>query len=295
MSCLRTRLGTGSMVMLGLLLGLNLSCPEKRPGLGKRDSVPAVSAEPDITAAVSKPDTTAPNPACKETGKQTVTLNTDDGVKLEADLYLAGEPNGPAAVLLHMIPPHHDRKNYPETFIQALTTRGLSVLNLDRRGAGGSRGQPKDAYRGPKGKLDAKAAYDHLAAYACPIDTERIVYVGASNGTTTALDFAVYAAAEDRIKVPKGLVFLTGGSYTEAQSKFSRHRPVLDTMPILFVYSAAESRWSVSKKKNAGPAWKFVEVVGLSKARGHGTKVFSAKPETVDVVATYIDEVVKKR
>jgi hypothetical protein len=66
-------------------------------------------------------------------------------------------------------------------------------------------------------------------------------------------------------------------------------------MPILFVYSAAESRWSVSKRTNPAPAWKFVEVEGLSKARGHGTKVFSAKPETVEIVATYIEEVVKKR
>jgi pimeloyl-ACP methyl ester carboxylesterase len=288
MSCFRTCLNTS---MLVALLGLGPSCTEKKTKPVQRDS--ASVAMPD--SAPFKPDAAAPNPACRGSTKQTVTLTTDDGVKLEADLYLSGEANGPAAVLLHMIPPHHDRKNYPETFIKALTGRGLSVLNLDRRGAGGSGGKPREAYRGPKGKLDAKAAYDYLSAHACPVDTGRIVYVGASNGTTTALDFAVYAAAEDAILVPRGLVFLTGGSYTEAQSKFSKHRPVLDTMPILFVYSAAESKWSVSKSKNPAPAWKFVEVEGLSKARGHGTKVLSAKPEIVDTVAMYIDEVVKKR
>lgn len=292
MSSTRIRLFRCAWWALAILLCF--SCRKEQPHPGKRDSVP-VSAKPDVAVTMIKPDTTAPNPACKETVKQSVTLTTDDRVRLEADLHLSGEASGPAAVLLHMIPPHHDRKNYPERFIKALTGRGLTVLNLDRRGAGGSRGQPKEAYRGPKGKLDAKAAYEYLSAHACPVDTGRIVYVGASNGTTTALDFAVHAAAEDTIQVPRGLVFLTGGSYTEAQSKFAKHRAVLDTMPILFVYSAAESRWSASKKKNGAPKWEFVEVEGLSRASGHGTKVFVSRPASIEKVAAFIEKVVEKR
>ena len=43
---------------------------------------------------------------------------------------------------------------------------------------------------------------------------QRIAVVGASNGTTTALDFAVYASTDPKVPFPSALVFLTGGTYT---------------------------------------------------------------------------------
>jgi hypothetical protein len=68
-----------------------------------------------------------------------VSFITDDGVKLEADDYPTGEGLGASVVLLHMIPPANDRKNYPQTFIDALVEKKIRVLNVDRRGRGGRR------------------------------------------------------------------------------------------------------------------------------------------------------------
>ncbi|MCA9664242.1 MAG: hypothetical protein KC503_01605 [Myxococcales bacterium] len=221
--------------------------------------------------------------------KQVVTFKTEDGVKLEGDFYPAGEKKKAAVVLLHMIPPKYNRQSYPQKFIDALTTRGMSVLNLDRRGAGKSGGDAKEAYRGKKGGLDAKAAFNFLAGHPCHIDTKRVVFVGASNGTTTALDFTVAAATDPTVEWPKALVFLTGGTYTENQNQISKHKELLDSIPILFVYSKAERTWSVAQQDNKSTVWQFKEYEGGA----HGTKMFGAKPESIDEVAKFIAAAVK--
>lgn len=214
-----------------------------------------------------------------------VTFETKDGVMLEADLHATGKPNGPVAILLHMIPPHHDRSNYPQAFVDALLRKGVSVLNVDRRGAGQSKGHPKAAYSGPKGKLDAQAARDFLHAHPCRFDTTSMIIVGASNGTTTTLDYTLAAHQEDSpYEVPKGLVFLTGGKYTENQNAIKDHRATLDKLPILFVFSKEERAWSVGFQADASSQWLFKEY-----AEGaHGTKMFGVRPEAIEVVATWI-------
>jgi pimeloyl-ACP methyl ester carboxylesterase len=233
-----------------------------------------------------RPDTHDP---CRRVGRQTVTFTTDDGVALEADLYPAG-PGSPAALLLHMIPPRHDRRDYPVRFIDALLLRGITVLNLDRRGAGGSKGEAREAYRGPKGWLDAKAAHDFLRRRPCPVDVARLACVGASNGTTSCVDFAVQAEKHEDVATPRAVVLLTGGGYTEAQHRFRDHRPLLEKLPLLFVYGTAEARWSLERKKGAPGAWRFQEERGLSKAAGHGTLVFRARPKSINAVAAFIGE-----
>src|SRR5690606_18492400 len=122
-----------------------------------------------------------------------VGLPTDDGLTLEADLHTAGV-GGPAVVLLHMAPPTNDRTNWPDDLIAQLVASGVTVLNVDRRGTAASGGLAEEAANGPNGVLDAKAAFDFLAYSECLIDIDRIVWVGASNGTTTVLDFAVLAS-----------------------------------------------------------------------------------------------------
>ncbi len=229
------------------------------------------------------------HPACQDTARQTVTFQTDDGVTLEADLYPSGTAGGPAAVLLHMVPPHYDRSAYPQSFIDALQGKGLTVLNLDRRGAGNSGGVAQDAYLGPKGKLDAQAAYAFLAGLSCPVQMTRVVFIGASNGTTTALDFTIHAASTPSINTPGGLVFLTGGTYTEAQNKIDDHRALLDTIPTQFVYTTAEASWSARFQSGKAPAWAFVHYTDstLTAANGHGSKIFTAWPPSIQDVASF--------
>jgi len=216
-----------------------------------------------------------------------VHLLTDDGVELEADHLTTGETGGPAVVLLHMIPPANDRTNYPQQFLDALLARKIQVLNLDRRGAGQSGGVAQDAYVGPNGKLDAKAAMSFLAQGECAADPFRIGIVGASNGTTSALDYSAYSGMQTTELFPSALVFLTGGTYTENQTKLNDHRDILDPLPILFVFSTLERGWSAGFLPGAPSAWRFEEY----DPGDHGTKMFEARPESIDVVASFLADV----
>jgi len=222
---------------------------------------------------------------CEAGGPEIVTFPTDDGLTLEADFYPAGTVGGPGVVLLHMTPAgNHDRDNYPPEFIAELTSRGLTVLNVDRRGAGASEGNGTDAFTGPLGALDAKGAYDFLTSHACAIDGAAMVFVGASNGTTTALDFAVLSESEAELERPAGLVFLTGGTYTESQANVEDHRSLLDALPIQFVYSTEESAWSSQFEAGAPAPWAFEEYENGD----HGTLMFDAEPTSMAVVADFI-------
>ncbi len=244
---------------------------------------PVVDAERGRDAAAPAPDAASPMESCANRPASVVELTTGDGVKLVGDLH-PGPPTGRGAVLLHMIPPSNDRTNYPTQFVHALTERGFTVLNLDRRGAGDSEGSPRDAYSGPNGRLDPKAAWDALLAAGCGVVPERLVVVGASNGTTSALDFAV----DPLLPRPAALVFLTGGTYTENQTRVSEHRDVLEGLPIDFVFSAAERSWSAGFIEGAPDTWHFDEY----DPGDHGTRMFTARPESNVAVADWLDGVV---
>lgn len=168
-------------------VGYAAPAPASAPQLDPvaRDEPSAVTASPE----------TPPRTTCLKK-HEVVRPSTDDGVELVADLYTTGTTGAPAVILLHMIPPQNDRANYPAGFIEALRARGLTVLNLNRRGAAGSGGVAKEAYKGDKGWLDVKAARDLLLAHPCAPPRHRVALVGASNGTTSALDFTSHALSD---------------------------------------------------------------------------------------------------
>lgn len=204
-----------------------------------------------------------------------VALETQDGVTLAADFLPAGDA-GPAVVLLHMIPPSWDRSSWPASFLAELGGAGWTVLNVDRRGAGASGGRARDAYEGPSGKWDAAAAVDWLTAQGYgPIGI-----IGASNGTTTALDHTVWAASASEATGAAWLVFLTGGDYTEAQNGVEQAASV----PVLFAYSTAERAWSVDQQRHDSGRWVFHEYA----SGDHGTKLFAtthAAELTADILS----------
>lgn len=205
----------------------------------------------------------APAPVAEPEGVEVVTFDTSDGVTLEADYY--GVEGAPAFVLLHMIPPGNDRTNWPSAFVEALQAEGWAVLAVDRRGAGGSAGSAQEAYEGPNGRLDVDAAVRFV--------TERghgpVALVGASNGTTSLLDYTVWAEANDR-PVPVGLGFMTGGTYTENQNAMED----LPEIPSVFTYSTGERAWSEDQRPLDPGTWSFLEYDGGA----HGTRMFEAKP-----------------
>ena len=240
---------------------------------------------PDLGAAdLGAPDLGAGDlgiPAACAAPAGPVSLTTADGVGLQADWYPAQSQGAPAVALFHMIPPSNDRGNYPRAFIDALTARGITVINVDRRGAGGSEGVAREAYEGPNGRLDVQAALEWLVTEApCPSDPARLGLVGASNGTTSVLDYVAGAGA----RPVAGAVFLTGGAYTENQIALAEAG--LSALPLLFVFSTAERAWSAGFQAEAPAPWRFEEL----DPGAHGTRMFDTRPESMETVADFLAE-----
>ncbi len=211
-----------------------------------------------------------------------LTLRTDDGVDLVADLYPTQNPTGaPAVIFLHMIPPSNSKANYPVAFAEAFQNRGFTVLNLNRRGAPGSGGVANEAYTGPAGKLDAKAAYDYLTN-ECGISGYSMI--GASNGTTTITDFAIFAAETASIQAPASLIYLSGGPYTESQNSIS---VTSASMPAsaFFAYPSAEAAWNLGIETIAPAGWRFTEYAPGT----HGTGLITSNPEITDALLNFLD------
>jgi len=214
---------------------------------------------------------------------EVVRFKTSDGVELEAD-WCPGGKDAPLLVLLHMIPPHHSRKNYPESVRLDWVKAGFSVLNVDRRGGGESAGNAKEAYKGPKGKLDVAAALAFAAGKGA--NTTRWACIGASNGTTSCLDFAAHAATDDSVAGPSALVFMTGGTYTEAQTALKGS--IAETLPVLFTFNEKEKKWSESTRKG-GEKWEWKSYA----PGGHGTLVFGPNAEAVGDIASFLKKHLK--
>lgn len=231
---------------------------------GEKDDVP------DDTEAVVDTEATWAMP---EGG--VIELTTSDEVTLVADYYPVDAQGAPAVVLLHMIPPTWDRTSWPQDFIGMLTDQGWTVLVPDRRGAGDSGGKAQDAYNGPKGKYDAEACVRRLMddGYG------DVAIIGASNGTTTTLDYTLWAG-EAQLPTPVALGFMTGGGYTEGQSSMSD----LGEIPSIFTYSTAERAWSVEQQDLGRSSWVFKEYEGGA----HGTQMFNSKPEVKDDLVAFL-------
>lgn len=210
-----------------------------------------------------------------------ITLETRDGVTLEADYLPAPTEGAPAVVLLHMIPPSNTRADWPASFRDQLTAKGWSVLAVDRRGAGGSGGIASEAYTGEKGRYDVEACAKRLAEDGYG----ELVILGASNGTTSMIDYAVWAPSEG-LPEPVGLAFLSGGSYTEAQTAMED----VPKVPMAFLYPPAESDWPEAQQPLDPGTWSFTSYEGGD----HGTRLFTTEVDArvqADLVA-FIEGVV---
>lgn len=239
---------------------------------GERIPEPDSGPDPVLDIGATQPQACAGEP-------QVVTFATADGITLEADFVPSGQATGKAAVLLHMIPPSNDRSNYPSEFINALAGAGYTVLNVDRRGAGGSGGDATAAYEGPSGKEDALAAVAWLGQSACALAASEVVLFGASNGTTTALDYAV--ASKTR---PRALVFLSPGTYTENQNAVAEHRELLSDLPVFLGYPDAERSWPESVRDVGGESW----VLRQYKGGSHGSRLFSSSPAVSEDILGFL-------
>jgi pimeloyl-ACP methyl ester carboxylesterase len=231
-----------------------LACGPADP---EADTDPVVDTDP-------VEDTDTDPPAAVE-----VTVVTRDGVTLVADHYAAEGADRPGLVLLHMIPPTWDRTSWPVGFVTRLQAHDWHVLVLDRRGAGESEGVASEAYDGEKGAWDVEAAVAFLKAQGAG----DIALLGASNGTTSQIDYAVIADLEG-LTEPVAMGFMTGGTYTEEQHEM----PAVPPVPSVFTYSTAENEWSLVQQTLNPGSWVFHEYADGA----HGTQMFDAAPQVAD-------------
>lgn len=222
-----------------------------------------------LLACTANPDTSDTPPA--EALPNVVRLTTTDGVELVADHWPASSPARPAVVLLHMTPRGpYTRKDWPTPFVEALHARDWAVMAIDRRGAGASQGVADEAFMGPGGRLDVAAAVTHLAP------SGPLGLIGASNGTTSMIDYADWAPTQGYPQVA-AMGFLSPGDYTENQTPLAE----VAVIPSIFAYPESERAWPESKRPLDPGTWAFHEFPGSA----HGTFLFAeqeALPATLD-------------
>ena len=204
-----------------------------------------------------------------------IQLETRDGVMLEADYYPSEHAGAPSIVLLHMYAVYYDRTGWPAGFIETLGGHGWTVIVPDRRGAGASEGDPEESWDGEKGKWDVEACTVKLQedGYGPP------AIIGASNGTTSMIDYAIWAPTEG-LPEAVALGFMTAGTYTSANN-FMRDLPAL---PAIFTYSTDEASWSEGKMEDNPGDWEFFEYPDGD----HGTLMFEAAPEVADDIEGFL-------
>ncbi len=241
--------------------------------------LPALVACDIVDGGPGDDDDDAPLPCEGDTDERAVVFETVDEVLLEADYQPALTQGRGAVVLVHMIPPGNDRTGYPRHVRDEFNDLDLTVLNLDRRGAGESAGEAVDAYEGRGGLWDLEAAVDFLVGEFtadCPVDPERILLVGASNGTTSVLDYAV--EHENTLPDVAGLIFMSPGGYTQNQNTIEGNEDV----PIQWLYPTNEpfSADFVDDSEN----WEFIE-----RGTAHGTRMFDGGDLESDTVGDMVD------
>jgi len=253
--------------VIALMLTLACTGKDTTPSDTPTDSPPTETSQTTGTTETDSTGCTSPDPLV-------VDLTTRDDVKLVGDLYSHGG-SAPGVVLLHMIPPNYQRTDWPRGFIDRLTAKCWNVIAIDRRGAGDSEGVAAEAYQGETGRYDVEAAVKRLSDEG--LGTLGIL--GASNGTTSMLDYAVWAGSEG-LPVPTALGYMTGGSYTESQNPMSAGTD----WPAIFTYSTAERAWSVDQQALNPGSWAFHEYANGD----HGTKMFAADPTVEDDLETFL-------
>ncbi len=195
------------------------------------------------------------DPGCGE--EEVVRFKTSDDVELVADYHPPESAGKGAIVLFHMIPPNFDRSSYPSRVRNAFADAGYAVINVDRRGAGESAGVAQDAYTGPKGKLDVEAAIEYILSddRKCAVDSAKIMIVGASNGTTSVLDYTA-GRSTTTLPNPKAIAWLSPGPYTESQYKIDENKTLLEALPVLIIHPASETWANAYESYSAN--WKVV-------------------------------------
>ncbi|MEA3249096.1 MAG: alpha/beta fold hydrolase [Patescibacteria group bacterium] len=217
-----------------------------------------------------------------------VSFNTEDGVTIVADHY-TGEPDGPAALLLHMMPA---MKESWLGFAEALLAEGFThVLAIDLRGHGEStdRGGEKLDYKHFE-DLDHQAKIKDVEAAVAWLEERgvvkgRLAVVGASIGANLAI---AYGGAHD--EVPAVVALSPGFDYRGVTTP-DKVEMFAESQGLYLVASEDDTLSFETNRKLA--VIKDDAILKEFKEAGHGTTMFELAPDLMAEVVGWMKEIVK--
>lgn len=210
----------------------------------------------------------------KPEGGQVVTLSTRDGVDIAADYYAASGDDRPLVVFVHMDPTGSwNRDNWPGEVLQPLVDADYHLMVIDRRGAGDSTGVASEAFETVKGAYDIEAAVLGVDGFS------ELMLVGASNGTTSVLDYAALAGTEGWT-APSAFVMLSAVGATTNNHAIAD----MPALPGWFGYPASEADNNAPWQEADPGEWSFT----LYDPGAHGTRMFAEAPDCAPELTAWL-------
>lgn len=208
-----------------------------------------------------------------------VKFNAGDGVIIEADFYPVKVAEGkrtPVAILVHMYPA--DRSSW-KPFVEDLRAAGIAVLAYDIRGQGGSK-EPAEmklaegyANRNPQHFVNAWMDAGGASTWVTQqrhIDANAQVVIGASIGSSVALQFGAYAGGL------RAVVCLSPGTdYMDIPSM--QHIKACADMDVPVLLMSPEGEYAAVEKLIEASGGKAIGRKFAGGEENHGTKMFDAK------------------
>ena len=220
-------------------------------------------------------------PDPKPEGGQVVTVTTRDSVDIVADYYAASSADRPLAVFVHMDPRgDNQRGDWPGELLQPLVDADWAVMVPDRRGAGDSGGVAEDAFQTVAGAYDIEAVVlraqeDGFGAF---------VLIGASNGTTSVLDYSALSpaggAADETWPAPDAFAMLSAVGPTTNNHAISE----MPLLPGWFGFPASEADDNAPWQAADPGEWSFIEY----DPGAHGTRMFGDAPDAAGDLSAWI-------
>jgi pimeloyl-ACP methyl ester carboxylesterase len=218
---------------------------------------------------------------------ESVHFETSDGFTLRADLTASENPSAPVAILLHMY--RSNRKAWM-LLTPRLSEAGFTVLAVDQRAHGESTRKgdqtvhvstiPRSEFGNVvrQGPSDVEAAQAFLRKRG--LSTDRIVLFGASYGCTVSLLSSGQVEAKALVLLSPGTSYF-GVDVTEAARRFP-HR--------ILAVAAEDDPRAVESAEAIVRIHEGTDRVVIYRSGGHGTKLFTGRPDVLDLVVDFAGE-----
>jgi alpha-beta hydrolase superfamily lysophospholipase len=218
-----------------------------------------------------------------------ITVKTIDEVTIVGDWVTAPTTVG-AVILLHSMP--LNRKSWLG-FQTTLAKIGLASLAIDLRGHGESLQGPEGAsidFRNFSDEEHETSLYDVIAAYDWVgrrgIDPERITLAGASVGANLAIRML---AEEPRIR---GAVLLSPGRSYQGMNAVFDVESILPHQALWMAASEGDDQEAFESTKEVyDKAPSELKTFEPLKNAGHGTNIFTARPDLMDAASAFLKNV----